>query len=183
MNALRLHPLNGDPTLSIEQDFVTVGRDASSDLQLKDASVSRRHAEITLRGEDWVIVDQNSGNGIHIDGRRTHEATLLPGQQLQIGNLKFKVEIDRGDDGSTVVLGRSPLLEDPGDRTLLGTPPPVFPPPLPKEKKGHGGLWMGGMLVAIAAAIGLAFVIVNRISDQQLEEQRKLAEAMATPRP
>jgi pSer/pThr/pTyr-binding forkhead associated (FHA) protein len=184
MNVLRLHPLNGDPTLSIEELFVTVGRDPTSDLQLKDASVSRRHAEISLHGEDWIIVDQNSGNGIHVDGRRTQEATLLPGQQLQIGNLKFKVEIDRGEDGATVMLGRSPLLEDPSDRTLVASSPPKFPPPpLPKEKASRPGLWMGVGLVAVLLAIGVAFVVVNRISDEQLAEQKRLAEALATPRP
>jgi hypothetical protein len=186
MNVLRLHPRNGGPTLTIEEPLVSIGRDPSSDLQLKDASVSRRHAEITLHDEDWVITDQESGNGIHVDGRRTQEATLLPGQQLQIGNLKFKVEIDRGDDGSTVVLGRSPLRADLSDRTLLGGAPPAFPPPLPKAKAepvSHRGLWMGVALVAVVAAVGLAFVVVNRISDQQIEEQRRLAEALATPRP
>jgi len=183
MNVLRLHPLNGDPALSIEHEIVSVGRDPSSDLHLKDASVSRQHAEITLRGEDWFIVDLNSGNGIHIDGRRTQEGALLPGQQLQIGNLKFRVEIDRGDDGSTVMLGRSPLLEDPGDRTLLGGAPPRFPPPLPKEKTANRGVWMGAALIAVVAVVGLAFVVVNRLSDEQLEEQKRVAEAQATPRP
>jgi hypothetical protein len=108
---------------------------------------------------------------------------LLPGQQLQIGNLKFRVEIDRGDDGSTVMLGRSPLLDDPGDRTLLGAAPPVFPPPLPEEKTGRRGLLMAAALVAVVVVIGLAFAVMKRLSDQQLEEQRKLAEALATPRP
>ncbi|MBX7185533.1 MAG: FHA domain-containing protein [Vicinamibacteria bacterium] len=185
MNVLRLHPANGDPPISIEHARVLVGRDPGSDVHLKDASVSRRHAEITLRGEEWVIVDQKSGNGIHVDGRRSQEAVLLPGQQLQIGNVKFRVEIDRGDDGSTVMLGRSPLLEDPGDRTLMGAAPPVFPAPLPSEAPpGSRKLaWMAGVFVIVAVVIGLAFAAVNRLSNQRLEEQRRLAAALATPRP
>jgi pSer/pThr/pTyr-binding forkhead associated (FHA) protein len=186
MNVLRLHPDHGNPVISIEQPIVLVGRDPSSDVHLKDASVSRRHAEITLRGEAWFIVDQKSGNGILIDGRRIQEAALLPGQQLQIGNLKFRVEIDRGDDGSTVVLGRSPLLDDPSDRTLMGSAPPRFPPPpLPAEAEPgpRRGLWMAVALVAVTVVIGLAFAAVNRISRRQLEEQKRLAAALATPRP
>jgi predicted component of type VI protein secretion system len=184
MNVLRLHPDNGSPPISIEQPLALVGRDPSSDVHLKDASVSRRHAEITLRGEEWVIVDQKSGNGIHVDGRRTQEAVLLPGQQLQIGNLKFRVEIDRGDDGSTVVLGRSPLLEDLSDRTLMGGAPPPFPhPPLEAEPPSRRGLWMGVALVAVTVLIGLAFAAVNHFSNQRLEAERKAALARATPRP
>ncbi len=186
MNVLRLHPVNGDPTISIESAIARVGRDSSSDVHLRDASVSRRHAEITLRGEEWVITDQNSGNGIHIDGRRTQEAALLPGQQLQIGNLKFRVEIDRGDDGSTVMLGRSPLLEDPSDRTLMGGAPPLFPPPplpLKAEPPARRTAWMVGALVAVVVVVGLAFALVNRVSRERLEERKRLAAAMATPRP
>jgi len=186
MNVLRLHPVNGDPTISIEHAIALVGRDPSSDVHLKDASVSRRHAEITLRGEAWIITDQNSGNGIHIDGRRTQEGALLPGQQLQIGNLKFRVEIDRGDDGSTVMLGRSPLLEDPSDRTLMGGPPPVFPPPpapVEPEPDSRKTAWMVGALVAVVLLIGLAFAAVNYVSNKRLQEEKRLAAALATPRP
>ncbi len=186
MNLLRLHPINGDPTIVVEHAIALVGRDPSSDVHLKDASVSRRHAEITRRGEEWVIVDQNSGNGIHVDGRRTQEAVLLPGQQLQIGSLRFRVEIDRGDDGSTVMLGRSPLREDPSDRTLMGGAPPSFPPPpLPAEPEAppRKALWMAGALFAVAVVVGLAFVAVNYVSNQRIEEEKKAAAARATPRP
>jgi len=186
MNVLRLHPDSGDPTISIEHAIVRVGRDPSSDIHLKDASVSRQHAEITLRGEEWVIVDQNSGNGIHIDGRRTQQSVLLPGQKLQIGNLRFRVEIDRGNDGATVMLGRSPLREDLSDRTLMGGPPPVFPPPpLPvkAESRGRRTAWMAGSLVAVIVVVGVAFFAVNRISSQRIEKERKLAAALTALRP
>lgn len=186
MNVLRLHPDNGDPTISIEHAIVRVGRDPSSDVHLKDASVSRQHAEITLRGEEWVIVDQNSGNGIHVDGRRTQQAVLLPGQKLQIGNLRFRVEIDRGNDGATVMLGRSPLLEDPSDRTLMGGAPPSFPPPALPVKTETGGrrtAWMAGSLVAVCLVVGVAFAVTNRLSSQRLEKEKKLAAAMAALRP
>lgn len=186
MNILRLHPDNGDPTLSIEHAIVRVGRDPSSDVHLKDASVSRQHAEITLRGEEWVIVDQNSGNGIHVDGRRTQQAVLLPGQRLQIGNVRFRVEIDRGNDGATVMLGRSPLREDPSDRTLMGGAPPAFPPPplpLKTEPGSRRAAWMAGSLVVVTALVGLAFAAANHFSNQRLEEEKKLLAALATPRP
>ena len=186
MNVLRLHPSNGDPVISIEHAIVLVGRDPSSDIHLKDASVSRRHAEITLRGEEWFVTDQNSGNGIHIDGRRTQEGPLLPGQHLQIGNVRFRVEIDRGDDGSTVMLGRSPLLEDPSDRTLMGGGPPVFPPPplpLKPEPESRQTAWMVGALVVVVVLVGLAFAAVNHFSNQRIAQEQKLAAASATPRP
>lgn len=188
MNVLRLCPDNGDAAINIEHELVRVGRDPSSDLHLRDASVSRLHAEISRRGEEWMIVDQNSGNGIYVDGRRTQQAVLLPGQRLQIGNVRFRVEIDRGDDGSTVMLGRSPLLDDPSDKTLMGAAPPKFPPPPLKgevPKASGTSRWLLISAAAAAVLVILAFAAVKYVSDQRLEEasERKLALAPPPPTP
>ena len=43
---------------------------------LDDASVSRRHALITRRGERTVILDDRSRNGVHVNGVRVTEADL-----------------------------------------------------------------------------------------------------------
>jgi predicted component of type VI protein secretion system len=133
MNILRLNPEGGGAPIVIDQAVSRVGRDAASDVHLRDASVSRQHAEIERRGDDWMITDLNSGNGVRIDGKKIHETALLPGQLLHIGNLGFRVEIDRGDDGATMMLGRSPLLEEGSDRTLLAAGPPQFPVVEPVE--------------------------------------------------
>ncbi len=181
MNVLRLHPEGGGLPIVIEQALVRVGRDAASDVHLRDASVSRRHAEIEGRGDDWVIVDQNSGNGIRIDGQRTHEAKLLPGQQLHIGNLKFRVEIDRGDDGATMMLGRSPLLDDVTDQTLVAGGPPVFPvPPSPEEPPRS----VAGPMTAVAVVvIGLAITAAAIWMSRNAKEEKVAVVPAPTPAP
>ena len=178
MNVLRLHPDGGGSAITIEHAIVRVGRDSSCDVHLRDASVSRLHAEIELRGEEWLIIDQNSGNGIRIDGRRVQKAVLLPGQLLHIGNLKFRVEIDRGNDGATMMLGRSPLLEDPGDRTMMGAPP-VFP----KERKPKSTLWMITVTITVAALLGVGLASVKYFSDRRTKEAARAAAAAAKSRP
>ena len=180
MNVLRLRPDNGDPVITIEHAIVRVGREPSSDIHLGDASVSRQHAEITRRGEDWVIVDQNSGNGVHVDGRRTQQAVLLPGQRLQIGNVRFQVEIDRGDDGATVMLGRSPLLEDPGDRTLMGAAAPAYPPPPLKEAEPEPARskWLVVTAALVVVLVLLAFAGVKYVSDKRMKEAAAKARAV-----
>jgi hypothetical protein len=185
MNILRLHPENGDPTIVVDAAIAMVGRDPSADVHLKDASVSRQHAEITRRGEDWVILDQNSGNGVFVDGRRRQQAVLLPGQKLQIGSLKFRVEIDRGNEGATVMLGRPPVFDE-SDRTLLGDGPPVFPPPdapagPAPAARGKSGWVVGAVIVAVL--VGGAFAAVKYFSDQQLKAKRAAAAAAVIPRP
>lgn len=124
MNILRLHPEGGGTPVTVDADATRVGRDAGSDIHLRDASVSRQHAIIERRGDDWVVVDLGSGNGTRIDGGRVKEATLLPGQELRFGNLAYRVEIDRGNDGATMVLGRSPVPRVDPDKTMLSSGPP-----------------------------------------------------------
>ena len=124
MNVLRLIPEQGGEAIAIDQDRVLVGRDSAADIHLRDASVSRQHAEIRKNDDEWVIIDLKSGNGVLIDGVRTSHDVLLPGQRLQLGNVRFLVQIDRGDDGSTVILGRSPLLAA-GDSTVNFVRPPA----------------------------------------------------------
>ena len=56
-----------------------IGRSPAADIVLDDASVSRRHALITRRGEQTVILDDRSRNGVHVNGKRVSEATLTDG--------------------------------------------------------------------------------------------------------
>ncbi len=151
MNVLRLIPEQGRDTIVIEQDLVSVGRDPASDVHLRDASVSRRHAEIQKGGHgEWVIADLHSGNGILVDGVRTSRSVLQPGQRLHIGNVGFHVEIDRGDEGSTVILKRSPFAAR-DDATMLVDPPPDHRPLGPRPSEGRTPL-----LIAVVAVAGLA---------------------------
>ena len=123
MNVLRLVPPQGDAIL-VSQDRVLVGRDAVCDVHLRDASVSRQHAEILREGETWVIADLGSGNGILIDGVKTARGALAPGQELRLGNVRLHVEVDPGNDGATMILGaRSDAFAD----TVIARHPPRDP--------------------------------------------------------
>jgi FHA domain len=72
-------------------DSLTIGRETGVDILLKDAAVSRLHAEIWVDGQGVHVKDRGSSNGIKLDGRRITEAGWLPGQKLQVG--PFIVEL------------------------------------------------------------------------------------------
>ena len=56
---------------------LVVGRSKNVDLQLDDASVSRRHASIVLEQGVWRLVDLGSANGTDLNGRPVSAATAL----------------------------------------------------------------------------------------------------------
>jgi hypothetical protein len=64
---------------------VVIGRLSACDISIADPNVSRRHAEIQPRGENWVLVDLGSTNGTRVNGVRVDEHVLLDGDEITIG--------------------------------------------------------------------------------------------------
>lgn len=67
-----------------------VGRDPNADVTIASASVSRRHAIITVTGGEATLVDLQSKNGTWVAGRQVLESTrLFDGAVLQIGRVEL----------------------------------------------------------------------------------------------
>lgn len=64
---------------------VTVGRLATSGIQLTDANVSREHAAFVRDGEGWAIEDLDSTNGTMLNGVPVGRAALADGDVVEIG--------------------------------------------------------------------------------------------------
>ncbi|HEY4560760.1 MAG TPA: FHA domain-containing protein [Lysobacter sp.] len=65
-----------------------IGRAVGSDLQLPQASVSRRHAELEQRADgSWRLVDLDSKNGTFVDGARITDTVLARSAWLRFGDL------------------------------------------------------------------------------------------------
>jgi pSer/pThr/pTyr-binding forkhead associated (FHA) protein len=78
---------DGDEVVVLPLGRLTrIGRRATSDIVLDDATVSRRHALVLERGGEPVIADDRSLNGVFVNGRRVLEARLRHGDDVQIGS-------------------------------------------------------------------------------------------------
>lgn len=182
MNILRLIPDGQGDAITVAFDRALVGRDRACEIHLQDASVSRQHAEIRNEEGDWMIEDLNSSNGILINGARVPNGRLEPGQTLTIGNVKFRVEIDRGDDGQTVVLGRSPISLTSATMLQAGPPRPAAAP--------RPTWFFAVVLLAVVGPLallgGFFYWSRNQEAKKQAELQAKLREEQArrpTPTP
>jgi pSer/pThr/pTyr-binding forkhead associated (FHA) protein len=67
-----------------------VGRDTAADVVLDDRSVSRRHAVVTRTGDDVVLWDDRSLNGVSVNGERVAQAALQHGDAIAMGDVQMR---------------------------------------------------------------------------------------------
>jgi hypothetical protein len=70
----------------VKQRRLVIGRSRDCDIQLSDANVSRRHAELRQEGASYWIVDLASTNGIEVNGKRVKRAKLRDGDKVTMGS-------------------------------------------------------------------------------------------------
>jgi len=78
-------------TFEIDGKTATIGRDPSCEVSVRDPGVSRRHARLELQGDHYILKDLGSSNGTHINGVRTRESAIQPGDQIRVGNTLLTV--------------------------------------------------------------------------------------------
>lgn len=85
---------------------VTVGRSERNDLVLEDTNASRFHAVVESTPQGYRIADQNSRNGILVDGRRCQEAMLVNGVTVRLGDTLLRFEDSSAAWGTTTMMAR-----------------------------------------------------------------------------
>lgn len=76
--------------VALEGAVTRLGRSLSADVHLDDASVSRRHALVVLRGDEVVVLDDRSMNGTLVNGERVREAVLRDGDVIELGAVRVR---------------------------------------------------------------------------------------------
>jgi pSer/pThr/pTyr-binding forkhead associated (FHA) protein len=66
-----------------------IGRLPDKEIILDDVTVSRNHGFITLEDDDIYIIDEDSTNGIFVNGELITEIEIKSGDRLQIGKFSL----------------------------------------------------------------------------------------------
>lgn len=74
------------------EDDLVIGRGSGCDVPLISDTVSRRHARLIYRDGAWIIEDLASTNGIVINGVRVGRYQLRPGDHVQLGDQRLKID-------------------------------------------------------------------------------------------
>ena len=94
---VNLVPLKKDGTTKsfpLPSTVTSIGRRQECDFCLPLSVVSRRHCEIYMDQGHVFVRDLNSRNSTFLNGRRIDESRLQAGDVLQIGPVKFVIQID-----------------------------------------------------------------------------------------
>ena len=93
---------------------MTIGRRPDSDVFLDDVTVSRDHALLVRRGDEFHIDDLGSLNGTYVNRQRIDSRHLADGDELQVGKFKltFLARMTRGASRDLAALGRAAAQVD-----------------------------------------------------------------------
>lgn len=81
-------PLNGK-TVKLLDGQVSIGRQLTNSITIRDISVSRRHCNIQKDNGEYVICDLASQNGTYVNGVPVQRQPLKDGDEITIGNCAF----------------------------------------------------------------------------------------------
>jgi len=113
---LILKGLAGEVTEHPLGDSNVLGRSTTATVRLADREVSRKHSQIDLEGNNFVLRDLGSSNGTFLNGNRIlGPSTLEDGDEVVIGTSKMEFRITRGPprpkNAETVHTGTTGELE------------------------------------------------------------------------
>jgi pSer/pThr/pTyr-binding forkhead associated (FHA) protein len=76
-------------SFAAEGERMSIGRRPDCDVFLDDVTVSRDHAVLIRRGDDWHLDDCGSLNGTYVNRSRIESQRLQEGDEVQIGKYKL----------------------------------------------------------------------------------------------
>ena len=149
----------GTPRLiDLEREIHSAGRSETCDLFLDDKSVSKHHADFFSSGDQWLVRDMQSSNGVLVNQERVDQIELEHGDRIRLGRLEFEFKL----------LNPQHALDDSATRVFAPPRQATATAPAAAEKyqsatssgpakKSRRGYWVAGLAILLLGA-GVAAV-------------------------
>jgi pSer/pThr/pTyr-binding forkhead associated (FHA) protein len=152
---------NPGKVFELTMDSMSIGREASNDIVIQDAELSRNHSRISRRGGAFVLEDLGSTNGTFVNRQRlSSPRTLAPGDEIGLGENVVVVFQGEGAAATVAASGRAPATRQPAPPPpQYAAPQPQYAPPqaaAPAKKKGLSPIVI--VLVVLVACCCMAAV-------------------------
>ncbi|SRR5579883_381511 len=130
----QLLALDHGPSILLDKPILLLGRHPECDIQIDSRKISRRHCCIAQVSDYLVVRDLGSTNGIRINGIRINEGRLTPGDELTIGNYRYKVSWEavpaaavpsQSSPQSPPPLGKGAIADGKARKPTIREPSPV----------------------------------------------------------
>ena len=113
---------------------MVVGSDLRADLRVAHPLIARAHLLLRFDNGRWIAVDNNSLNGVFLNGQRVPTVDIQDGQSINIGKpdgprITFEVGHHRGTVGLLPPTETIPTIVPPSGPVPVRPQPPAQPPP------------------------------------------------------
>jgi hypothetical protein len=75
--------------VELRKEETVIGRTSDCDVQIPSNNVSRKHACVGFRNEEYHIKDLDSTNGVYVNGVKIDKCVLRNLDQIEIGGIKL----------------------------------------------------------------------------------------------
>lgn len=116
----QLIPKEGGPPITLTRAITVVGRSSKlCDVLVEHTNVSKQHCILVKTDGLIYLRDLGSTNGTRVNGQRVIRGALLPGDQLSLSGVSFKIHLgpDKPLSGKVSAIHPTemvPLLDDEG---------------------------------------------------------------------
>lgn len=114
-----LLPRGGGDPIPLLKPVLLIGRRESADIVLRFPNVSAQHCQMAVVDGFWHVKDLGSSNGIKVNGVRTLEQRIEPGDTLAIARHEYEVCYEPAKLGAKAIPDPSPVRASIFERSLL----------------------------------------------------------------
>jgi pSer/pThr/pTyr-binding forkhead associated (FHA) protein len=97
-HVIQLKATTEGPNITFDKPILLFGRHPECDVQLNSKKISRKHCVLAQHGDDILVRDLGSTNGVQINGRRTDEGIIRVGDKVLIGVFEYEVVLKKIED-------------------------------------------------------------------------------------
>ena len=90
--------VDGNRMFTITDPVTNIGRLEENHLVIKDGRVSRRHAQLRLVHNRYMIFDLDSSGGTYINGRRVLQSVLYPGDVISLAGVPMVFGLETSEN-------------------------------------------------------------------------------------
>ena len=106
--------IEGTKAIPLNQSTITIGRHQDNMVVIDDPRVSRHHMELRVIQGRFILFDLGSSGGTYINGQRTNQAVIYPGDVISLAGVN--ITFVRDVSNSNPIRGNTTFFPGQGQR-------------------------------------------------------------------